>query len=94
MWRHGNAGASILVQIDISEDLIGQTYGELFAHLTLTQHLIPLGLYRRCASSIMMIHVQPADVWCLASSLLGRYLYMKLRLVSNSMTCAIYSFAW
>ena len=40
-----------MVQVDISEDLIGQTYGELFARLTLTQHLIPLGLYRRCNSS-------------------------------------------
>ena len=40
----------MLTQVDISEDLIGQTYGELFARLTLTQHLIPLGLYRRCAS--------------------------------------------
>ncbi len=40
----------MLAQVDISEDLIGQTYGELFARLTLTQHLIPLGLYRRCAT--------------------------------------------
>ena len=35
------------LKVDISGDLIGQTYGELFARLTLTQHLIPLGLYRR-----------------------------------------------
>lgn len=40
----------VLAQVDISEDLIGQTYGELFARLTLTQHLIPLGLYRRYAT--------------------------------------------
>ena len=38
---------SLPMKVDISGDLVGQTYGELFARLTLTQHLIPLGLYRR-----------------------------------------------
>ena len=41
-----------MAQVDISEDLVGQTYGELFACLTLTQHLIPLGLYRRYGKNL------------------------------------------
>jgi len=44
-----------MAQVDVSEDLVGQTYGELFACLTLTQHLIPLGLYRRYGKDLSLI---------------------------------------
>ena len=35
------------LQVDVGEDMVGRTYGELFAQLALQQRLIPLGLYRR-----------------------------------------------
>ncbi|BDA48910.1 probable potassium channel subfamily T member 2 at N-terminal half [Coccomyxa sp. Obi] len=43
----GRAGGALLRQVDVGEDMVGRTYGELFAQLALQQRLIPLGLYRR-----------------------------------------------
>lgn len=40
-------GGALLQQINVPSHLIGRPYGELVMLLTLTQHLIPLGLYRR-----------------------------------------------
>ena len=34
-------------QIDVGEEMVGRTYGDLFARLALQQHLVPLGLFRR-----------------------------------------------
>ncbi|KAK9831914.1 hypothetical protein WJX84_009658 [Apatococcus fuscideae] len=43
----GRPGGALLCQIDVPEEFVGSTYGDLFRSLTLTRQLIPLGLYRR-----------------------------------------------
>ena len=43
----GRAGGAQLRQIPLPEGMAGRTYGELFASMTLTRKLLPLGLYRR-----------------------------------------------
>ena len=43
---NSNLGGAQLRQLDMPPDLVGRTYGELFARLTLTRKLLPLGLYR------------------------------------------------
>ncbi|EIE18822.1 hypothetical protein COCSUDRAFT_59753 [Coccomyxa subellipsoidea C-169] len=43
----GRAGGALLRQVDVGEDMVGRTYGEMFERLALQQRLIPLGLYRR-----------------------------------------------
>jgi len=42
-----SAEGLMLVQVDVPEFFVGQTYAELFEHLTLKKCIIPLGLYRR-----------------------------------------------
>ena len=43
---NSSSGGAQLRQLDMPPDLVGRTYGELFARLTLTRKLLPLGLYR------------------------------------------------
>lgn len=43
----GRAGGAQLRQLPLPDGMAGKTYGELFANLTLTRKLLPLGLYRR-----------------------------------------------
>lgn len=43
----GRAGGAQLRQLPLPEGMAGRTYGELFASMTLTRKLLPLGLYRR-----------------------------------------------
>lgn len=43
----GRAGGAQLRQLPLPEGMAGRTYGELFANMTLTRKLLPLGLYRR-----------------------------------------------
>lgn len=43
----GRAGGAQLRQLPLPEGMAGKTYGELFASMTLTRKLLPLGLYRR-----------------------------------------------
>ena len=43
----GRPGGALLRQVDVPPDLVGATYGALFARLATRRQLIPLGLYRR-----------------------------------------------
>lgn len=43
----GRVGGAQLRQLPLPEGMAGRTYGELFASMTLTRKLLPLGLYRR-----------------------------------------------
>ena len=43
----GRPGGALLRQVEVPSDLVGSTYGALFARLATRRQLIPLGLYRR-----------------------------------------------
>ena len=43
----GRAGGALLRQIDLPQEMVGITYGEMVQRLTLHRKLVPLGLYRR-----------------------------------------------
>lgn len=66
----GRAGGAQLRQIPLPDGMAGRTYGELFASMTLTRKLLPLGLYRRKSENAAwrLYYVSPLLLQFLSSS--------------------------